>query len=1268
MSHRSRVFSPLLARRATWTLVLAAVALPSLPQPHAEGADAQWIWTNRHQAGHVPHRATCYFRKSFSVRRPGEATLTIAADDSYEVYLNGRKIGSGRHTRHTDKYDLKGKLIRGRNTLAVKVVNESGSTAALMAQLMVRDGGRWRSYSTDDSWKTSTQPLPLWQSTFYSDARWETAVELGHFGETAPWDRAENVAKDDVGGGERFSIVEGFAIERVLGNDVTGSLIAMTFDEFGHLIVSREGHGLLRIKDTDGDDIPDQVNMYCDRVKNCQGILALNGDVFVTGDGPDGAALYRLQDVDRDGKLDKVTALIRFEGSSSEHGAHGLALGPDGLIYVVVGNHAKMETKPAFTSPYRNPYEGDLVPRYEDPGGHAKGVRAPGGVVLRTDVEGTTVQVFAGGMRNVYDLAFNKQGDLFVHESDMESDLGMTWYRPTQVFHVTAGADLGWRSGWAKWPAYYMDACPPLVSTGRGSPTGCVVYEHTVFPRDYHGALFLGDWSEGRILAVRLQPQGSTYRATTEVFLKGQPLNVTDLDVGPTGALYFVTGGRGTRGGIYRVRWTGPTSPDAQRKSTGIAAVIRQRQPSAAWARQMVAQQKESLGAQWDRLVPGVSTTRQNQIGYRTRAMQLMQWYGPLPQPELLKELAADSNEEIRAWAAKLMGWNISEPNIEQLVDLLGDRESLVRRAACEALLHASESPPADTVLPLLAAEDRLEMTAARRLLERIPVDQWRAEVIRHDDLRVFLVGSLALVIAAPDREDGLAILQQCRERMQHFISDRDFLDMLRLMQVTIERCELAPQQLADLGTVLSEEFPTGNAHLNRELMKLLAFLGADEFLDRALDYLESDVELAERIHVAMLLRFVPKGWTPEKRLRVLSFLENAQKEKAGGSYTLYLIHATRDFAKQFGPETARAVILQGDRMPNAALGALYTLGHDIDPEIREALVSLDEKLAGRNDDSAQRLRVGIVAVLAQSGDAQSHAYLRKVWEEDPSRRNIVALGLSSSPDGENWSYLVRSIPILEGTALRQVLRRLRTVPLAPEEGEYYRHVILAGLRLGEAGAADAASLLAYWTGEERSSSGEGAERMKPWQQWFRKTYPDGGAPVLPQSTAKTKWKLDALLEYLEGEGKEKAVAARGSIVFRKANCAKCHQFDGRGEPFGPDLTTVAKRFTRREVLESILFPSHVISSQYQGKRVRLVDGRVLTGLLVPAGDDEVALIQADGSRLTFSEDDIEESAPSKISPMPAGLLEDLSLEEVNDLMAYLLRVPEARISRAPRK
>ena len=141
------------------------------------------------------------------------------------------------------------------------------------------------------------------------------------------------------------------------------------------------------------------------------------------------------------------------------------------------------------TSPHRNYYEGDLVPRYEDPGGHAVGIKTPGGVVLRTDIEGKEVQLFAGGLRNVYDLILNRDGEIFAHDSDMETDDGTPWFRPTQLFHVKrTAAELGWRRADGRgFPEYFIDNLPRRSWTGRGGvyspPVECSSTIITCFPR-----------------------------------------------------------------------------------------------------------------------------------------------------------------------------------------------------------------------------------------------------------------------------------------------------------------------------------------------------------------------------------------------------------------------------------------------------------------------------------------------------------------------------------------------------------------------------------------------------------------------------------------------------------------------------------------------------------------------------------------------------------------------------------------------------------------
>ncbi len=268
------------------------------------------------------------------------------------------------------------------------------------------------------------------------DTEWLAARVYGPLGGVLPWGD-EIVIADE---GSRFLVDPEFAIERLVTDEQAGSLIAMAFTANGDILASQEDGPLLLIRDVDKDGTLETVKPFCTEVKNVQGILPLGNRVYAVGDGPDGGALYQISDDDGDGRSDKVSTLVRFRGSLGEHGPHTVRLGPDGLLYLLSGNLAQADVKFDPRSHYGAVYEGELVkPRYEDPNGHAVGVPAPGGTILRTDMPGSFVEIVAGGFRNPYDFAFNGDGELFTYDADMEWDIGAPWYRPTRVNHVPPG-------------------------------------------------------------------------------------------------------------------------------------------------------------------------------------------------------------------------------------------------------------------------------------------------------------------------------------------------------------------------------------------------------------------------------------------------------------------------------------------------------------------------------------------------------------------------------------------------------------------------------------------------------------------------------------------------------------------------------------------------------------------------------------------------------------------------------------------------------------
>ncbi len=289
-------------------------------------------------------------------------------------------------------------------------------------------------------------------------------------------------------------------------------------------------------------------------------LYAFNSLYVMVDEVPAKQGLWRLRDTDGDDQFDEFKYLREMRGSG-EHGPHSLALSPDGKsIYFANGNHTDLPTRLDKSRPVRWD-EDHLLPRMWDARGHAKNKFAPGGYIGRTDPEGKTVELFALGFRNQFDLSFDQNGELFTYDSDMEWDQGSPWYMPTRINHVVDGADYGWRSGAGRWPDYYADSLPATIDLGPGSPTGTVFGTGAKFPARYQHALFAADWTYGTLYAIHHRPDGATFRGEKEEFVSGKPLPLTDLIVNPNdGAMYFAVGGRRTQAALYRVTYTGGES------------------------------------------------------------------------------------------------------------------------------------------------------------------------------------------------------------------------------------------------------------------------------------------------------------------------------------------------------------------------------------------------------------------------------------------------------------------------------------------------------------------------------------------------------------------------------------------------------------------------------------------------------------------------------------------------------------------------------------
>src|SRR5207253_1054779 len=131
----------------------------------------------------------------------------------------------------------------------------------------------------------------------------------------------------------------------------------------------------------------------------------------------------------------------------------------------------------------------------------------------------------------------------------------------------------------------------------------------------------------------------------------------------------------------------------------------------------------------------------------------------------------------------------------------------------------------------------------------------------------------------------------------------------------------------------------------------------------------------------------------------------------------------------------------------------------------------------------------------------------------------------------------------------------------------------------------------------------------------------------------------------------------RGRNLFGEAKCFACHRFNNEGGGTGPDLTIVSGRFNARDLLESIIEPSKVVSDQYAAVAITTTDGRVISGRIVNLHGDNITVNtdMLDPNKLVnVNRNLIDKMGASKVSMMPEGLIDSLNREEILDLVAYL--------------
>ena len=1056
----------------------------------------------------------------------------------------------------------------------------------------------------------------------------------------------------------RVRVPDGFKVTLFADDDLAHDIYSMTIDSLGRVVVSGVGYVKILI-DSDADGRADTVKQFVDGpATGAQGMFFHGRDLVCSGG--DGLQIYR--DDNRDDRADGPPEVFLRIATGAEHSAHSIQHGPDGWWYVIAGNESGVSAAYATlpTSPIRRPHAG---------------------VLLRLKSELSGGEIFADGFRNAYDFAFNRRGDLFTFDSDGERDVSLPWYRPTRVFQVRPMSNVGWVSRSWKRPATFFDMPPVVGAFGRGSPTGVVCYRHDAFPERFRDVVLVCDWTFGRVIGLQLRMDGSRWTCEPFDFMTaiGQfGFAPTDIEVGPDGSLYVSIGGRGTRGGVFRITWTGsPAAPSDDENTTELESILAAKQPLSSWSRAKWVPLAEAFGR--DAFDAAALDSDLSEL-QRIRAIEIATELFGGPSDRTISRLHEAQPETVRARAA----WSIGRrqptaPNTRLLRRFMDDDHPFVVRTALEALASAGAETDFGEILPQLArnlgAPHRPVRQTASRILGKLNGQQ-RTDVLHRlaaDDADARLAYHFGILQRSGqfDRaalEAGLSILAISLD-----VQTR--VDAARLMQVALgdvgplrdrppvldgyaSPIDLSSHEriLDPVRARLSELFPFGTPDVDREVARIIAMLAPSN--SGVLDGLFA--RISEHSHPVDDLHY----------LLVISRIEVAR--------TFKQTRATAEALVTLERKIVLRKLHQGGNWDDR-VGELYRRLVEVDPALPATLIDQrefgrpghmvflgdlpSELLSRARDAVARRIEnddeytwtSDVVFVLGESA-AAGHRALIRTQLDNRSVRDAIVTVLAKRPESRDRTVFVDALNAPDVEVLSAAAEALTRLPIGTEAAEHFA-LLSTSRRLGENTREfeireRLIRVLQHNSGKQFGFEfGEGGHRsqadvLRKWSQWLAQRFPeearsrDAGGSGIEEIR-----KLATTVDWDVGN------PIRGAKVFEKRSCTRCH---GARRALGPDLKGVAGRFSRDDLLTAIIQPDRDVSPRYQTTVVETTAGRTRTGLIVYESVDGLLMRNGTGQTFRIEADEIQSRRKLPLSLMPSGLLKDCTAKELADLYAYI--------------
>ncbi len=1037
--------------------------------------------------------------------------------------------------------------------------------------------------------------------------------------------------------GHTFTLPDGFTIELAAGTNLVSRPISADFDEQGRLYVTdssgsnekpdkqliEKPHRIVRLEDTDGDGVFDKPVVFADKMMFPEGAMWLDGSLYVAAP----PSIWKLTDTNNDGVADVREEWFKGKTlTGCANDLHGPYLGPDGWIYWCKGAFAEQE-----------------IPHYGKPPTRDKAAH-----IFRARPDGSQRESFlAGGMDNPVEIAWNNEGELFFTCTFIQNPGGG---KRDALVHGIYGGVYGKVHDVIDPLPRTGELLEPMTHLGPAAPSGLCSYKSRVFGAGFRENLFVTQFNLRKVSRHILEPDGATFRTRDSDFLvsDNHDFHPTDVLEDADGSLLVID-----TGGWYKICC--PTSQLA--KPDVLGAIYRIRRTGA-----KLVSDPRGLKIQWEKLK---SDELANLLGderafVRKRAVYQLSKQAELAVPALRNVLlSAPKKKSMKGWGkkeyfdefdrietARQTDWpngaakrqsalwvltRIASPKAREAVRLgFKDVDSGVRSVAFQsASLHrdgkaAEVSEPSADIFIILN-EERLYF----ELLGRADAFDKSARVHLHSMI------------------DTDSLLPSENRFLQHsfsyaLIEANSVKAARQFLQDSISEPGIKPAVLIAL-----DQMPGGNLKA-AEVIPLLN---------------STDTSLKK---TAMWIIGHHPEWGGETSRWIQDWFKPISSVVERPQFVDILARSARQ------PEVQQRLVEMAGQHASQATALSAMARSRVNPVPASWGDAVRDGLQSKHGEANQRLALSAASAFASAKKNQTDLTepLLAFARDTAHPKELRLMALTALPGG--------SVP-----AETDIFNFLRA-ELSPTNSATARSAaagVLSKARLDEsqlltlvdsvksAGPIELPKMLGAFdrtTNENvgfalvaaletsKSRAALRVETVKPHLTKFSDAVQQKAETLLASlnvDATKQKARLDELSAHLTGGD-----VRRGQAVFNsaKASCTACHAIGYVGGNVGPDLTKIGQIRTERDLLEAIVFPSASFVRSYEPMIVVTKDGEEFSGIVRGDSPEGVTLVTGPNAEQRIARANIAELRPGTVSVMPGGLDEQLSRQELADLVAFL--------------